>query len=417
MSQPSSESEVQRFEASYIQLLQHTSIEITKLKSFIRALQTNESKTELPSHNINLDNHALELSIYRHMEPMDDAYIEQRMEILRESKLALIKLTSFEMNRLRDIIKHSSSNLGNETPSISTVESDATTPPTDAYDIAHATTAPTDAYDIAHPLSLRPLTQTPSNAIAHGYVWTEIEKHNKREDLWVVHQNKIFDITEFLPFHPGGSDVIVEMALRNQDITNALKNMNHPPIVESIMRKHYIGNVLSLSNTKPTARKRKDSFSTVQPMWDAVQHNLNVRLSDEAYADKDALVVWDETYSVRVDILDKQHEDLVSIINDLYHTFELRDALQLLDRWDVHCKTEEALFFYYKMDQNTQMGHVTDHKKMYYAIKDQITDLRIKYNHEKRVCHELIDFAQQFAKMFKRHHFEYDVQCSNIYAN
>jgi len=47
------------------------------------------------------------------------------------------------------------------------------------------------------------------------FKWGEIQKHNKEEDCWVVLNDKVYDVTKFLPSHPGGRDVIIEQAGRD----------------------------------------------------------------------------------------------------------------------------------------------------------------------------------------------------------
>lgn len=34
----------------------------------------------------------------------------------------------------------------------------------------------------------------------------EVSKHNTREDCWVIIHDKVYDLTNFLPEHPGGSN-------------------------------------------------------------------------------------------------------------------------------------------------------------------------------------------------------------------
>lgn len=39
--------------------------------------------------------------------------------------------------------------------------------------------------------------------------WQEVSLHSHIENGWIVLEGKIFDISEFLRFHPGGADELV----------------------------------------------------------------------------------------------------------------------------------------------------------------------------------------------------------------
>lgn len=44
--------------------------------------------------------------------------------------------------------------------------------------------------------------------------WTmeEIRKHDTREDCWIVIRGKVYNITAYLPYHPGGIDIVMKTA-------------------------------------------------------------------------------------------------------------------------------------------------------------------------------------------------------------
>lgn len=49
----------------------------------------------------------------------------------------------------------------------------------------------------------------------------EIEKHNNRDDLWMVINGKVYDVTPFVDEHPGGEEVLVDCG--GQDATTAFE--------------------------------------------------------------------------------------------------------------------------------------------------------------------------------------------------
>lgn len=44
--------------------------------------------------------------------------------------------------------------------------------------------------------------------------WTydEVAKHDSRDDCYVILYNKVYDLTEFIPEHPGGPQIIIKYA-------------------------------------------------------------------------------------------------------------------------------------------------------------------------------------------------------------
>uniref|UniRef100_A0A1A9WVN5 Cytochrome b5 n=1 Tax=Glossina brevipalpis TaxID=37001 RepID=A0A1A9WVN5_9MUSC len=53
----------------------------------------------------------------------------------------------------------------------------------------------------------------------------EIKEHNKSTDLWVIIENKVYDLTKFRGEHPGGEDVLDEVAGR--DATKDFNDVGH----------------------------------------------------------------------------------------------------------------------------------------------------------------------------------------------
>ena len=49
----------------------------------------------------------------------------------------------------------------------------------------------------------------------------EIAKHNTANDCWIIIQRSVYNVTDYLNLHPGGSDGII--AFCGQDATNAFK--------------------------------------------------------------------------------------------------------------------------------------------------------------------------------------------------
>ena len=69
----------------------------------------------------------------------------------------------------------------------------------------------------------------------------EVKKHNKKNDAWTIIDNKVYNISSWIPKHPGG-DIIMQAL--GKDATQLFKDNNHPYYVKkTILPKYYIGNL------------------------------------------------------------------------------------------------------------------------------------------------------------------------------
>jgi len=73
-----------------------------------------------------------------------------------------------------------------------------------------------------------PAAQKGGAPAAAGFVMGDVAKHNSKESCWVVVNNQVLDVTNFLKDHPGGELAILTFAGR--DATEEF-NMIHPPDV------------------------------------------------------------------------------------------------------------------------------------------------------------------------------------------
>jgi monoamine oxidase len=69
----------------------------------------------------------------------------------------------------------------------------------------------------------------------------EVQKHNTKKDAWTIIENKVYNISSWIPKHPGGE--IIMQAL-GKDATQLFLNNGHPSYVKkTILPKYYIGNL------------------------------------------------------------------------------------------------------------------------------------------------------------------------------
>ncbi|KDQ53611.1 hypothetical protein JAAARDRAFT_72548 [Jaapia argillacea MUCL 33604] len=73
------------------------------------------------------------------------------------------------------------------------------------------------------------------------YSLDDVKKHNKKDDIWVVVNGQVLDVTSFLPDHPGGEKAILLYAGR--DATEEFNMLHDPKVIPRYAPDSVIGNV------------------------------------------------------------------------------------------------------------------------------------------------------------------------------
>jgi len=69
------------------------------------------------------------------------------------------------------------------------------------------------------------------------YKMEEIKEHNKQDDLWLLINGKVYDVTKFIPRHPGGDRIYLGAGKDATKLFNSL----HSKHAKTIMKKFLIG--------------------------------------------------------------------------------------------------------------------------------------------------------------------------------
>ncbi len=79
-----------------------------------------------------------------------------------------------------------------------------------------------------------------------GYALTDVAKHASASDCWVVVSGSVYDVTDFIPRHPGGSDKIVPLC--GMDATTAFTTREgmgpHPSRATTTLNEYFVGGLL-----------------------------------------------------------------------------------------------------------------------------------------------------------------------------
>merc|ERR1712137_468320 len=74
----------------------------------------------------------------------------------------------------------------------------------------------------------------------HKQFWSkeEIERHNKPNDCWLIVDNKVYDVTEYVEDHVGGVEAISKHA--GKDNTAGVFGPQHPERVKDLLEDYFI---------------------------------------------------------------------------------------------------------------------------------------------------------------------------------
>ena len=71
------------------------------------------------------------------------------------------------------------------------------------------------------------------------YARDEIATHASVDDLWVIIDDKVYDLTDYVDEHPGGVDAIAKNG--GKDATEGFKGPQHPSRVFDIVEEYRVG--------------------------------------------------------------------------------------------------------------------------------------------------------------------------------
>ncbi|CAM8911305.1 unnamed protein product [Rhodiola kirilowii] len=77
------------------------------------------------------------------------------------------------------------------------------------------------------------------------YTISQIAQHKSKQDCWLVVNGRVLNVTKFLEAHPGGDDVLLEVA--GKDATKEFKDVGHTEAAQLLLAKYQIGSLQGYS--------------------------------------------------------------------------------------------------------------------------------------------------------------------------
>uniref|UniRef100_A0A7E4ZW66 Cytochrome b5 n=1 Tax=Panagrellus redivivus TaxID=6233 RepID=A0A7E4ZW66_PANRE len=69
----------------------------------------------------------------------------------------------------------------------------------------------------------------------------EVQQHNTPESLWMIINDKVYDLTKFAMEHPGGEEVLFEQG--GQDATEPFNDVGHSSDAREMAEEYVIGRI------------------------------------------------------------------------------------------------------------------------------------------------------------------------------
>ncbi|ORY62174.1 FMN-dependent dehydrogenase [Pseudomassariella vexata] len=137
----------------------------------------------------------------------------------------------------------------------------------------------------------------------------EVAKHTSADSCWVVLYGNVYDVTDFLPSHPGGSRIIVQLAGR--DATEDYDPI-HPPgtLEENLKAEAKLGRIdpETLDKASSPAAKGEKKDDDADPPLESL---LNLNELEELAHKKISKKAWAYYYSAGDDLWSKDYNNLV----------------------------------------------------------------------------------------------------------
>ena len=84
--------------------------------------------------------------------------------------------------------------------------------------------------------------------MAVEFEYSEVQRHNKKSDLWMSINGKVYDVTKFIDEHPGGEEVLLENA--GMDATEPFEDVGHSEDARLMLKDYYKGELKDAAELK-----------------------------------------------------------------------------------------------------------------------------------------------------------------------
>eukprot|EP01101_Sappina_pedata_P008326 TRINITY_DN4586_c0_g1_i1.p1 TRINITY_DN4586_c0_g1~~TRINITY_DN4586_c0_g1_i1.p1 ORF type:complete len:145 (-),score=51.35 TRINITY_DN4586_c0_g1_i1:92-493(-) len=81
----------------------------------------------------------------------------------------------------------------------------------------------------------------------------EVAQHSEMSDCWLIIHGKVYDVTKFMDDHPGGDQVLADLAGR--DATSGFEDIGHSSEARRLLEDYYVGDLDGAAITEDLHKK------------------------------------------------------------------------------------------------------------------------------------------------------------------
>ncbi|KAH9845274.1 Cytochrome b2, mitochondrial [Teratosphaeria destructans] len=160
--------------------------------------------------------------------------------------------------------------------------------------------------------------------MARTYTYDEVQQHRTPDSCWVVLYGNVYDVTNFLPDHPGGSKIILKLS--GQDATEEYDPI-HPPgtLEQSLPAEAKLGSIDSSTLPKTERSPEQTGTPSKSPAQEQAEYSpetleecLNIDDIEALGTKRISRKAWGYYYSAADDLISK------SFNNRVYQSILLR---------------------------------------------------------------------------------------------
>ncbi|KAG0047684.1 fatty acid alpha-hydroxylase [Linnemannia elongata] len=153
------------------------------------------------------------------------------------------------------------------------------------------------------------------------YTQQEVAKHTKADDCWLIHNNKVYNVSDFVADHPGGEEFILDHA--GKDVTALMKDELehlHSDGAYEMLDELLIG-ALSSSTTTTTTTTTTKTTSATTTATKRQQHEAEMhrRLGANVTDTKNAETGEQEYYLNDTDLVADKKNKFLDLNKPLFH--------------------------------------------------------------------------------------------------